>query len=104
MYLHIVISVVLIIETIDCATSTVQTEGVPAVCSGGENSEVKSEDVLSSCICDKYYLLWPSDKVLFTLVNIVKLSSQIRIIILTVMDILSEMLQRVHSRSLSRGP
>ena len=63
MYLHIVISVVLIIETIDCATSTVQTEGVPAVCSGGENSEVKSEDVLSSCICDKYYLLWPSDKV-----------------------------------------
>ena len=73
MYLPIVISVVLIIETIDCATSTVQTEGVPAVCSGGENSEVKSEDVLSSCICDKYYLLWPSDKVLFTLVNIVKL-------------------------------
>jgi len=62
MYLHIVISVVVIIETIDCATSTVQTEGVPAVCSGGENSEVKSEDVLSSCICDKYYLLWPSDK------------------------------------------
>ena len=66
MYLHIVIGSVMIIGPAYSATSTVQTEGVPAVCSGAEAGEVKTEDVLNSCGCDKYYLLWPSDKVRYS--------------------------------------
>ena len=76
------------VKSVVTSTSPVQSEGIPALCP--EEQEVKSlEAILATCTCEKYYLLWPNDKV--------TLSERF----LIVMKYFSEMLSRVYPRSVS---
>ena len=59
----------LLLGSVSCVTTRVRTEGVAAVCSGAEEAELtieadtSLENIVDNCVCEKYHLLWPSDKV-----------------------------------------
>ena len=59
----------LLLGSVSCVTTRVRTEGVAAVCSGAEEAELNIEadtsleNIVDNCVCEKYHLLWPSDKV-----------------------------------------
>ena len=59
----------LLLGAVSCVTTRVRTEGVAAVCSGAEEAELNIEadtsleNIVDNCVCEKYHLLWPSDKV-----------------------------------------
>jgi len=58
----------LLLGSVSCVTTRVRTEGVAAVCSGAEEAELNIEadtsleNIVDNCVCEKYHLLWPSDK------------------------------------------
>ena len=57
----------LMLGAVSCVTTRVRTEGVAAVCAGAEEAgltlEADIENIVDNCVCEKYHLLWPSDKV-----------------------------------------
>ena len=57
----------LLLGSVSSVTSRLRTEGVAAVCSGAEEVTIEAdaslENLVGNCVCEKYHLLWPSDKV-----------------------------------------
>ena len=57
----------LLLGSVTSVTSRLRTEGVAAVCSGAEEvtleADTSLENLVDNCVCEKYHLLWPSDKV-----------------------------------------
>ena len=60
-------SLVMMLGSVSCVTSRVRAEGVAAVCAGAEEVTLEVdaglENLVDNCVCEKYHLLWPSDKV-----------------------------------------
>ena len=59
----VIVSASLLLRTAVCVTSAVRAEGVAAACSEAAEAADTAEAVLAACTCEKYHLLWPSDKV-----------------------------------------
>ena len=59
----VIVSASLLLRTAVCVTSAVRAEGVAAACSEAAEAAATAEAVLAACTCEKYHLLWPSDKV-----------------------------------------
>ena len=57
----------LLLGCVSSVTSRLRSEGVAAVCSGTEEvtleADTSLENLVDNCVCEKYHLLWPSDKV-----------------------------------------
>ena len=98
-YVSKLILVHLVISAVSAVTTPVQIEGVPASCPDSETNE------LDNCSCEKWHLLWSADKVRNNQCHSHPDISYLgprpgSVIIITLIIIEEEMLQRVFSRSL----